>query len=107
MVDHTPSPRPDVRAAHTSGGVTTGDSAAEESLVDVAEDVSLLAWLQTVADRPGQDVATGPVRVPVAWIGRTSTEDQQNPTLSLPRQLASARRALPEEMVIVAHFYDV
>jgi site-specific DNA recombinase len=36
----------------------------------------------------------GQVAVPVAWLGRTSTEDQQDPTLSLPRQLRNARAAL-------------
>ncbi len=45
--------------------------------------------------------------VPVAWLGRTSTEDSQDPTLSLPRQLRNARAALPPGWVIVAHFYDV
>jgi len=47
------------------------------------------------------------VTVPVAWLGRTSTEDSQDPTLSLPRQLRNARAALPPGWVIVAHFYDV
>ena len=45
--------------------------------------------------------------VPVAFLGRTSTEDSQDPTLSLPRQLKNARAALPAGWVIVAHFYDV
>ncbi|KPI04493.1 Recombinase [Actinobacteria bacterium OK074] len=45
--------------------------------------------------------------MPVAWLGRTSTEDTQDPTLSLPRQLRNARAALPPGWVIVAHFYDV
>ncbi|MFJ6589573.1 recombinase family protein [Streptomyces violaceusniger] len=45
--------------------------------------------------------------VPVAWLGRNSTEDAQDPTLSLPRQLRNARAALPPGWVIVAHFYDV
>jgi hypothetical protein len=85
----------------TVGGATDVVGAA------TSHDVSLLEWLHTVADRQAPHIDTGPVRVPVAWIGRTSTEDQQDPTRSLPRQLASARRALPEEMVIVAHFYDV
>lgn len=54
------------------------------------------------------DVASaGPVTVPVAWLGRTSTEDAQDPTLSLPRQLRNARAALPPGWVIVAHFFDV
>jgi site-specific DNA recombinase len=49
--------------------------------------------------------ARGVIRL--AWVGRTSTEDQQDPTLSLPRQLRSARQVLPDNGVIVAHFYDV
>jgi DNA invertase Pin-like site-specific DNA recombinase len=49
----------------------------------------------------------GPRVVPVAFAARVSTDDQQDPTLSLPRQLAACQRGLPEGMVIVAHFYDV
>jgi site-specific DNA recombinase len=45
--------------------------------------------------------------IPVAWLGRTSTEDAQDPTLSLPRQLRKSRAALPPNWVIVAHYYDV
>jgi hypothetical protein len=40
-------------------------------------------------------------------MGRTSTDDQQDPTLSLPRQLENTRRALPAPFVIVAKFYDI
>ncbi len=43
----------------------------------------------------------------VAFAGRTSTYDQQDPTLSLPRQLRKCHHALPEDAVIVAHFYDI
>lgn len=55
------------------------------------------------------DVATEAtsMAMPVAWLGRTSTDDQQDPTLSLPRQLNSARNALPSNCMIVAHFYDI
>lgn len=42
-----------------------------------------------------------------AWWGRVSTEDQQDPTLSLPRQVHNSRAALPAGSVIVAHFYDI
>lgn len=42
-----------------------------------------------------------------AWWGRVSTEDQQDPTLSLPRQLRNSRSALPAGSVIVAHYFDV
>lgn len=44
------------------------------------------------------------------FVGRTSTDDKQDPTLSLPRQLGTCHKALagvPEDVVIVAHFYDV
>src|SRR5579871_2099503 len=50
---------------------------------------------------------TATVTIPVAWLGRTSTEDAQDPTLSLPRQLRKSRAALPPNWVIVAHYYDV
>lgn len=43
----------------------------------------------------------------LAWLGRTSTDDLQDPTLSLPRQLATSTAALPPGAVIIAHFYDV
>ena len=45
--------------------------------------------------------------VRIAFAGRTSTDDQQDPTLSLPRQLRSVQRVLPDHAVIVAHFYDI
>ncbi len=70
------------------------------------EEVSLLSWLQTVADQ-NVPAALGPVMVPVAWVGRTSDEEAQDPTLSLPRQLENSRQRLPEGFVIVAKFYDV
>src|SRR5947209_13006411 len=43
-----------------------------------------------------------------AFYGRVSTEDNQDPTLSIPRQLAACERAV--EQIggrIVAHYYDV
>src|SRR6266542_2143737 len=49
--------------------------------------------------------AGGPVRV--AFLGRTSTEDQQDPTISIPRQLRACQAALPSTAVIVVRFYDV
>ncbi len=43
-----------------------------------------------------------------AFYGRVSTEDNQDPTLSLPRQLANCERAVAEAGGrVVAHFYDV
>lgn len=62
------------------------------------------------------DHAVSPLGVPlallrdevrVAFLGRTSTEDQQDPRQSLIRQLNNSKTAIPESWVIVAKFYDV
>jgi site-specific DNA recombinase len=45
--------------------------------------------------------------VPVAFAARVSDKDNQDPTLSIPRQLARCREALPPWCVIVAFFWDV
>jgi site-specific DNA recombinase len=45
--------------------------------------------------------------VRVAVLGRTSTEDQQDPRQSLMRQFDNCRAALPESWIVVAYFYDV
>jgi DNA invertase Pin-like site-specific DNA recombinase len=45
--------------------------------------------------------------VRVAFLARVSTDDQQDPTLSLPRQLANCQAALPDGWVIVAWFWDI
>ena len=69
---------------------------------------TVLPWRQALLPAAGQppDQVAPPI-VPVAWLGRTSTEDSQDPTISLPRQLRNSRDALPDGFVIVAHFYDV
>ncbi len=48
-----------------------------------------------------------PSFVRVAFAGRTSTYDQQDPTLSIPRQLRTCHGVLPDTAVVVAHFYDI
>ena len=54
----------------------------------------------------GEKVADAGLRF--AFYGRVSTEDNQDPTLSLPRQLANCEKAVAEAGGrIVAHFYDV
>ena len=62
------------------------------------------------------DYAVSPLGLPVAllrdevrvaFLGRTSTEDQQDPRQSMMRQLGNCKAAIPESWVIVAHFYDV
>jgi site-specific DNA recombinase len=55
----------------------------------------------------GMPVALLRDEVRVAFLGRTSTEDQQDPRQSLLRQLGNAKTAIPASWVIVAHFYDV
>ncbi len=53
--------------------------------------------------------STSPAAAPrYAWYGRVSTEDEQDPTLSFPRQLANAERQVAESGGrIVAHYYDI
>jgi site-specific DNA recombinase len=75
-------------------------------LADDGETTSLLDWLRVVADQNVPETLQQ-AAVPVAWMGRTSTDDAQDPTLSLPRQLENSRNALPPGFVIVAKFYDV
>lgn len=60
-----------------------------------------------LADPEAAGVADRAAVVRVAFAGRTSTDDQQDPTLSLPRQLRSVQRVLPPHAVTVAHFYDI
>jgi hypothetical protein len=43
----------------------------------------------------------------VAFFGRVSGDELQDPTISLPRQLQACRRGLPANAVIVAFFWDV
>ena len=52
---------------------------------------------------------TTPTAAPrYAWYGRVSTEDEQDPTLSFPRQLQNAERQVAEAGGrIVAHYYDI
>jgi DNA invertase Pin-like site-specific DNA recombinase len=43
-----------------------------------------------------------------AWYGRVSTEDEQDPTLSFPRQLSNAERSVADSGGrIAAHYYDI
>ncbi len=73
---------------------------------DDGNDASLLDWLRVVADQNVPETFKQ-VAVPVAWMGRTSSDDAQDPTLSLPHQLENSRNALPPGSVVVAKFYDV
>jgi DNA invertase Pin-like site-specific DNA recombinase len=51
--------------------------------------------------------ASTPQVIRVAVLARTSTDDQQDPTLSIPRQYGNCERALMPNMQIVLVFYDV
>ncbi|GAB3428456.1 recombinase family protein [Flindersiella endophytica] len=54
-----------------------------------------------------QAIPAAAAMIPIAWAARVSDKDSQDPTLSLPRQLNRIREALPSNVVIVAHFWDV
>ncbi len=78
--------------------------------------VSLAASVPVSGPSGLSDYAVSPLGAPlalmrdeirVAWLGRTSTDDQQDPRQSAIRQLGNSRTAIPESWVIVAHFYDV
>jgi len=45
--------------------------------------------------------------VRAAFVGRTSTDDLQDPTISIPRQLRASWAALPDNAAIVMFFYDI
>jgi site-specific DNA recombinase len=110
---------PGVDPGSTSGstsrsnpGLAPGMGSGTGSGLGFGDDVSVLSWMASVAEQSTRDGADDigdvpPTVIPVAWVGRTSTEDQQDPTLSLPRQLENSRAALPAPFVIVAKFYDV
>jgi site-specific DNA recombinase len=96
MTPHRPG-EPDSywEAPPTTGGTTQVPVSGPSGLSDYA--VSPL----------GMPTALLQDEVRVAFLGRTSTEDQQDPRQSLMRQLANSKTAIPESWVIVAHFYDV
>jgi site-specific DNA recombinase len=56
----------------------------------------------TTAPQPGAAVI-----VPVAFVGRTSTDTMQDPVVSLARQLRTSRVRLPEGFVITRYYWDV
>lgn len=62
---------------------------------------------ETAGPLPAASAAERSPRRLVAFLGRTSTDDQQDPTLPIPRPLASCRGALPAGSVIVAQIFDI
>lgn len=67
-----------------------------------ADAAKLATWLKARV----VDIAE-PRRLRLAWMGRTSDDEVQDPTISLPRQLRSSRAVLSDEMEIVLYFWDV
>lgn len=67
------------------------------------------SWLMRAGRSPDDapDAPTAPPITRIAFLGRTSTEDQQDPTISIPRQLRNSENALPDGAMIVAYFYDI
>lgn len=53
------------------------------------------------------DAGVDPDTLYVAFAARTSGDELQDPTISLPRQLRNCRAALPANAVIVAFYWDV
>ena len=81
---------------------------APETDIDWDPRLSANAGIRPALARVSEAALAAPTdELRMAWWGRVSTEDMQDPTLSLPRQLANSRRVLPAEAVIVAHFYDI
>jgi len=54
----------------------------------------VMDWLMQIADKHSADDDM-PSIVPVAFVARTSDEERQDPTLSIPRQLESVRACGP------------
>src|SRR4051794_24468193 len=71
-------------------------------LIESSDGGRLASWLKASV----VDVAPIP-RLRLAWMGRTSDDEVQDPTISLPRQLRSCRAVLGEGMEISLHFWDV
>ena len=61
----------------------------------------------TLAASSGGGLAGPGEPVPVAFVGRTSTLELQNPVASLRRQVRSSQAALPPGWFIAMYFWDV
>src|SRR5690606_7411925 len=91
-------PRPRQPVEDTLAAAADSFGGGHEEVLSYLHDVA-------VANQPSDEA--GPVMVPVAFVGRVSDKDNQDPTLSIPRQLDQCRQALPPYCVIVAFFWDV
>lgn len=85
--------------------MNTGEEHAQEGAMETP---TAMHGLSDLARSPfGLPLALHAKDVRVAWAGRTSTEEHQDPRQSLLRQLDRSKSALPESWVVVCHFYDV
>ena len=82
-------------------------AAAVDSFGGGGEEVLSYLHGVAIANQPADAEGGPPVMVPVAFAARVSDKDNQDPTLSIPRQLSRCRQALPDYCVIVAFFWDV
>ncbi|WP_369201602.1 hypothetical protein [Streptomyces sp. PU-14G] len=57
--------------------------------------------------RVGNESARSAGLTRLLFLGRTSTEDKQDPTISMPRQVRSCQSVLPPGVVITGFYYDV
>jgi len=99
-----PRRTPPAASANIAAGRWVATSRAAEGAGPPAPSASSSARLDTDPRHSGVLLAL-PRRL--AFLGRVSTVDQQDPTLSLPRQLRNVQAALPPGAAIVAYFYDV
>ena len=77
-------------------------AADHHDLIESNDSGRLASWLKA---RVVDLAPTRPLRL--AWMGRTSDHEVQDPTISLPRQLRACRAVLTEDMEISLHFWDV
>ncbi|WP_216918150.1 recombinase family protein, partial [Nocardia noduli] len=89
---------------HQPGDDTRPGGSPASTPSDAVSVQELIASLTT----PTPDQITPVIRA--AFVGRTSTDDNQDPTLSIPRQLSTCETklaGLPVQVSIVAHYWDI
>lgn len=100
---------------HTANSSDPERYAAQEQ-DNAPSDLADEYFIQARREPALSDLAVSPFAVPfpllrgvvkVAWVGRTSTEDQQDPKNSLMRQLDRCKGVLPDPWLMSCHFYDV
>jgi hypothetical protein len=80
----------------------TSLAAEHHDLNEPTDSSRLASWLRASV------VDLAPTRrMRLAWMGRTSHDEVQDPTISIPRQLRACHAVLSEDMEITLHFWDV